>query len=200
MMVSSAARWRGIAAAAVLVGAVAVVRLHRAATAARDELAELAPDPAAVHYRYSIDPASDAEAQATDAIAALEARVQAMPSPFDDAELAELYFRRAQRDGDPADYPLAEARARRSLDALASPNPAVLTLAKLADARHDFRAAIELTHRHKGRSIGDWRGWSYDCGVKRVARSGELPSQLRDLGASLWRERAGDAEGRGASA
>jgi Tfp pilus assembly protein PilF len=144
----------GLAVGAVLVGAVAMVRLHRPATAARDELAELVPDPTALHYRYSIDAASSAEAQATDAIDALEARVQAMPSPFDDAELAELYFRRGQQDGDPADYQLAEARARRSLDALASPNPAVLTLARLADARHDFRAAIELAHRHKGRAAG----------------------------------------------
>jgi Tfp pilus assembly protein PilF len=141
----------GLVAGAVLVGAVAIVRLHRPA-AAPDELAELAPDPAAVHYHHSIAAAPDAAAQVADAIAALEARVQAMPSPFDDAELAELYFRRAQQDGDPADYQLAETRARRSLDALPSPNPAVLTLAKLADARHDFRAAIELAQRHRGRS------------------------------------------------
>jgi tetratricopeptide (TPR) repeat protein len=144
----------GLVVGAVLVGAVAVVRLHRPAPAAPDELAALGPDPAAVRYRHSIAPASDAEIQSRDAIAALEARVQAMPSPFDDAELAELYVRRAQQDGDPADYQLAEARARRSLDALPSPNPAVLTLAKLADARHDFRAAIELAHRHRGRSAG----------------------------------------------
>lgn len=152
MMVSSTARWRGIAAGAVLVGAVAVARLSHPAAGAHDELA--APEPAAVRYHYSIDAASDAAAQAGDVIAALEARVQAMPSPFDDAELAELYFRRAQQDGDPADYQLAEARARRSLDALASPNPAVLTLARLADARHDFRAAIELAHRYQGRAAG----------------------------------------------
>ncbi len=159
MMLSNASETRlavwtgaaGVVVGAVLVGAVAIVCLHRPATAARDELA---PDPAAVRYRPSIDAAEGAEAQAADAIAALEARVQAMPSPFDDAELAELYFRRAQQDGDPADYQLAEARARRSLDTLPSPNPAVLTLAKLADARHDFRAAIELAHRHKGRSAG----------------------------------------------
>lgn len=144
----------GIVLGAVVAGAVAMVRLHRATAAGRDERAALAPDPAAGRYRYSIDAASDAEARAADSIAALEARVQAMPSPFDDAELAELYFRRAQRDGDPADYQLAEARALRSLDALASPNPAVLTLARLADARHDFRAAIELAHRHKGRAAG----------------------------------------------
>jgi tetratricopeptide (TPR) repeat protein len=144
----------GIVLGAMLVGAVALVRLHRQATAPRGELAELAPDPAAVRYRYPIRVASDASTQDAEAIVALEARVQAMPSPFDDAELAELYFRRAQQDGDPADYQLAEARARRSLDALASPNPAVLTLAKLADARHDFRAAIELAHRLQRRSAG----------------------------------------------
>jgi tetratricopeptide (TPR) repeat protein len=138
----------------VLVGAVAVARLHHPAAGARDALAALAPEPAAVRYRDPVDAASDAAAQAGDTIAALEARVQAMPSPFDDAELAELYFRRAQQDGDPADYQLAEARARRSLDALASPNPAVLTLARLADARHDFRAAIELAHRYHGRAAG----------------------------------------------
>ncbi|HEX3474925.1 MAG TPA: hypothetical protein VHT91_07775 [Kofleriaceae bacterium] len=162
MMLSNASETRlavwtgaaGLVAGAVLVGAIAVVGLHRPATAARDELTELAPNPAAVHYRHAIDVASDAEAQGADAIVALEARVQAMPSPFDDAELAELYFRRAQQDGDPADYQLSEARARRSLDALASPNPAVLTLARLADARHDFRAAIELAHRYQGRAAG----------------------------------------------
>jgi len=142
------------AAGALVVGAVAATALHRPAAAARGELAALAPAPAALRYRYPLLPASDARAEAAEAIPALEARVRAMPSPFDDAALAELYFRRAQDDGDQADYQLAEARARRSLDALASPNPAVLTLAKLADARHDFRAAIELARRHTGRSAG----------------------------------------------
>ncbi|HEX3758582.1 MAG TPA: hypothetical protein VHW23_07730 [Kofleriaceae bacterium] len=146
----------GVVAGALMVGAVAMVRLHP--PAARGEVMgapiELAPDAAAVRYRSPIGLASDATTQAADTIAALEARVRSMPSPFDDAELAELYFRRGQQDGDPADYQLAEARAQRSLAALASPNPAVLTLAKLADARHDFRAAIELAHRHAGRSAG----------------------------------------------
>src|SRR5262249_46239880 len=86
------------------------------------------------------------------AIAALEARVAAQPSPFDDAELADLYLRRAQQDGDPQGYRAAEAMARRSLERLPAPNPAVLTLAKLAELRHDFREAIELAHRHRARS------------------------------------------------
>jgi tetratricopeptide (TPR) repeat protein len=143
----------GIFLGALLVGGTAAVHLRGAAT---DRAAPpgLGPQAAALRYRYAISPATDAAASAAADIAALEARAQAMPSPFDDAELAERYFRRAQQDGDPADYDLADARARRSLDRLASPNPAVLTLAKLADVRHDFRAAIDLAHRHRGRSAG----------------------------------------------
>lgn len=143
----------GIFAGAFLIGGSAAVRLHDA-SADRAAPPTLAPDSAALRYRYSTSPASDASASAAADIAALETRVQAMPSPFDDAELAERYFRRAQQDGDPADYDLADARARRSLDRLASPNAAVLTLAKLADVRHDFRTAIDLAHRHRGRSAG----------------------------------------------
>ncbi|HMG22074.1 MAG TPA: hypothetical protein VK607_12175 [Kofleriaceae bacterium] len=146
----------GIALGAIAVGAVALVRLHDrgAGFADRGELAELAPEPAALRYRYAIQASSGAAADTADTIAALEARARALPSPFDLAELADLYFRRAQADGDPADYQLADARARRSLELLPAPNPAVLTLAKLADVRHEFRAAIDLAHRHKGRSAG----------------------------------------------
>jgi Tfp pilus assembly protein PilF len=142
----------GLVVGAVLAGAVALVRPDHRADGT--EPAELAPGPAALRYRYAIRAASDADADAdadtAGAIAALEARLAAAPSPFDDAELAELYLRRAQAGGDPADYQLAEARARRSLERLPSPNAVVLTLAKLADVRHEFRAAIELAHRHKG--------------------------------------------------
>jgi tetratricopeptide (TPR) repeat protein len=144
----------GIVVGALLVGGVAQVRLHRTADHAVARLDDLSPDPGALRYRYAIDPAADVTSNTADTIAALEARARAMPSPFDHAELADLYFRRAQRDGDPADYQLAEARARRSLELLPSPNPAILTLAKLADVRHDFRAAIELAHQYKGRSAG----------------------------------------------
>jgi Tfp pilus assembly protein PilF len=135
----------GLLAGALLVGTAAAVRLHRAPAG------ELAPDPAAVHYRYPLGgPPVDTGAT----IAALEARIRAMPSPFDYAELAELYVRRAQLDGEPDAYRTAEAMARRSLELLPAPNPAVLTLAKVADARHEFRDAIDLAHRHHGRSAG----------------------------------------------
>ncbi len=147
----------GIVIGAVLVGAVATQRLrHRASTGDCREVrprGELAPEAAALRYRYAAVVTADASAEARSTITALEARVQAMPSsPFDHAELAELYFRRAQLDGDPDGYRAAEAMARRSLALLPAPNPAVLTLAKLADLRHDFRDAIALAQQHQGRS------------------------------------------------
>jgi tetratricopeptide (TPR) repeat protein len=131
-------------------GAVAVRRSdHRPAPAARPELA---PDPAAVRYRYSIANTPDGAADTAATIAALEARVEALASPFDYAELADLHLRRAQLDGDPERYKIAEAMARRSLELLPTPNPAVLTLARLAEVRHEFRDAIELARRHRARS------------------------------------------------
>lgn len=102
---------------------------------------ELAPDAATVRYRFATTSASD-DTNAT--IKALEARVQDGNSPFDLGDLAELYLRRAQRDGDPKDYAAAETMAQRSLAVLRTPNGAVLTLAKLASVRHQFREAIEL--------------------------------------------------------
>ncbi|HEU4732828.1 MAG TPA: hypothetical protein VFT22_33265, partial [Kofleriaceae bacterium] len=139
----------GIVLGALVAAAVATCRLHRRATWAGG----LASDPAAVHYRYAIQPPAIAP-DAAGAIAALEARVQEMASPFDLAELADLYLRKAQQDGDPADYKAADAMARRSLALLPDPNPAVLTLARLADARHEFREAIELARRSRARSAG----------------------------------------------
>lgn len=140
----------GIVLGAVIAAGVAWVRLRHPGDGATPAGAvELAPAPAALHYRHALRAPGEARADTTSSIAALEARVQTMASPFDHAELAELYLRRAQGDGDPADYQLAEARARRSLELLPAPNPVVLTLAKLADVRHDFRAAIELARRHK---------------------------------------------------
>ena len=101
----------------------------------------LALDLAVVRYRFADAPAPEAELSS--AIRDLEARVkEPVASPFDITDLAELYLRRAQRDGDDADYRASEAMARRSLDLLPFPNGARLTLAKLAGARHDFREAI----------------------------------------------------------
>jgi tetratricopeptide (TPR) repeat protein len=99
-------------------------------------------DMSVVRYRFVDAPAPEAEL--TSAIHDLEARIADMPSPFDMTDLAELYFRRAQRDGDQDDYARSEAMARRSLEMLSFPNGARLTLAKIAGARHEFRESIRL--------------------------------------------------------
>jgi tetratricopeptide (TPR) repeat protein len=144
----------GLVLGALVVGAVASrAQGHPQAQAQAQAGAELAPEAAVVRYRYTTKLPTDAASDAA-TITALEARVRELASPFDYAELADLYVRKAQLDGDPADYETAEAMARRSLAILPSPNPAVMTLAKLAEVRHDFREAIELARQHKARSAG----------------------------------------------
>jgi Tfp pilus assembly protein PilF len=140
-----------LALGAIALATILALRLHHHDDAPPGELA---PDPAALHYRFATTaPASD-PADLASTIRALEDRTRRQPSPFDDAELAELYLKRAQLDGDPADYQIADAMARRSLAVVAEPNPAVLTLAKLANVRHDFSAAIELARRPRKRTAG----------------------------------------------
>jgi len=140
----------GVVLGAALAGTLALCRLQQGVALA--ERSELAPDRAALRYRYSTTPSGDAAANTASTITALEARIEALASPFDYAELADLHLRRAQRDGDPEGYRIAEAMARRSLELLPSPNPAVLTLARLAEVRHEFRDAIDLARRHAARS------------------------------------------------
>jgi tetratricopeptide (TPR) repeat protein len=107
---------------------------------------DLATDPASVTYRYAVTGAREDHA---DTIAALEKRLETAASPmYDTAELADLYYQRAQLDGDPRDYAASEAMAKRSLALVRRPNGALLTLAKLANARHDFHEAIELAREH----------------------------------------------------
>ncbi len=117
--------------------------------ATRAAVTELSPDPAVVHYRFPIGKATDDRAEMASTIAALEKRVAAFDkSPFDYNELAEQYLRRAQVDGDKADYDTAERDARASLAIIRNPNGGLLTLAKVLSARHDFREAIALANEH----------------------------------------------------
>jgi Tfp pilus assembly protein PilF len=158
MMLSNAsearlARWMG--GAGVVIGAAfGAVVLYTSERRAEVAASELAPDPALVRYRHATASPFDVARETAGTIAALEARVRDMASPFDHAELADLYFRKAQLDGDPDGYRTAEAMARRSLELLPEPNAAVLTLARLAAARHEFRTAIELAQRYRARSAG----------------------------------------------
>jgi len=109
----------------------------------RDRTSELAPELAAVHYRYA--PTHDPSSQLTSIIKQLEERAATpIASPEDLGELADLYVRRARLTGDVEDYKRAEDMAHRSLTMRPSPNGALLVLAKVASARHDFRKAIEI--------------------------------------------------------
>jgi tetratricopeptide (TPR) repeat protein len=146
-----------IAAAIATVAVTTAARRPAAEPPRTPAQAALAPDPQLVRYRHAIAASGDAAAPDLDGdLAALEARVRMPPpSPMDLAGLADLYLRRARLTGDPKDHDAAEAAARRSLELLPSPNGAVLVLAELANARHDFRRAIELARRHaSGRSRG----------------------------------------------
>lgn len=130
------ADWRLVTAAA-LVGALAVLlvpvkSLRRQAT--------LYPGDAAIRYRF----ATGREAVVPNSLPALEERVKKQPGALELAELAGMYFDQGHKSGDLSWYDKAEATAKESLKKLATPNAAKLTLAKIADARHDFREAIRL--------------------------------------------------------
>jgi tetratricopeptide (TPR) repeat protein len=95
-----------------------------------------------IRYRFEARGAHAFDPLAT--IADLESRaLSSNAGPLDLAELAELYLRRAAF-GDHTDLARASEAAKRSLALLPSPNPAQLTLARVATARHEFRTAIGL--------------------------------------------------------
>ncbi len=151
-MIVSNRRRRAIVLIAIIALAVtallAAFVIHRNTTV--HERSVLAPDPVVVRYRFSTTTTVRAtSADTASTIKALEARLAQLPSPFDTAELADLYFRRAQEAGDVRDYRTAEAMARRSLELMPSPNSAVLTLAKVANSRHQFREAIQFARQAK---------------------------------------------------
>ena len=74
----------------------------------------------------------------------LERRLKEKPSPFDAAQLSELYLTRGKREGDPKDFETAEAMAKRSLELQPNANTVRVNLGKLATVKHDFRKAIAL--------------------------------------------------------
>src|SRR5262245_14867488 len=143
-----------LAAVIVVTAGVLAFKLRRGASSAPSS--EFAPDPQLVRYRFDPKLERESGSDLSAAIRGLEARAaQPGATSWDTAELAELYFRRWKLAGDRADDAAAEAMARRSLEALPSPNAAVLTLAKRAAAHHEFREALELAGRHEqGESLG----------------------------------------------
>ncbi len=79
-------------------------------------------------------------------IAALEANVSRDPTAaLDRAALASLYLKKAKAVNDPAAYGASHDMARKSLELLPHDNPgAKMTLAGIAEARHDFPEARRL--------------------------------------------------------
>lgn len=95
----------------------------------------------AVRYRH---PVSESRS-VTAAIDELSPRAATPNATIEDYnELAALYLKRAVAEGSPEDYAAAEAMAARSLAIKPHGNSATLIPAKLANARHEFRRAIEI--------------------------------------------------------
>lgn len=110
---------------------------------------KLTPSTSEVRYRFAAPAIANGRQDLQDAIAAAEGRPE---DPIELTELAGLYFARAQLDGDRRDFEATERLARRSLVLLPAPNGATIMLAKLANARHEFRDAIDLAHHYQGRN------------------------------------------------
>lgn len=135
------ARW--LALGALTAGLALLSASSRSEPATAPIVSGLAPDATVVRYKFAGGPPTS---DLTSSIDAFEARrKRGIASPLDLAELAELYVRRAQVDGDFEDYQRSEHAARTSLAILPEPSGASLTLAKLANAQHEFRTAITIT-------------------------------------------------------
>lgn len=94
-------------------------------------------------YRFPTQPSVPAQVDLKD----LEARAaRREPSAFDLAALASQYFQLGRLLGEVSWFDKAESTAKRSLALLPAPNPARLTLAKLADSRHQFADAIRIAN------------------------------------------------------
>jgi len=93
-------------------------------------------------YRFPIAAPGDLEGE----IRSLEARVSRDPSgALDRAALASLLLKKARASSDAGDFRAARDRARQSLDLLPNDNPgALMTLAGIAEAGHDFAEASRL--------------------------------------------------------
>ncbi len=111
----------------------------------------LAPNAAEVRYRFDVQ-TIDPRAELDSTIKALEARLNPTQA-LELAELADVYFRRAQLTGDNKDYDRSGELARQSLAILPAPNSAALTLAKLANAKHEFHEALKIAYEYKKRSV-----------------------------------------------
>jgi tetratricopeptide (TPR) repeat protein len=196
-----------VGSCALVVGAIAAVAATRESAHATQviERSSITPTIDQVRYRFSI--ATSAELDPLAMIPDLEARVSVHATPFDTAELADLYLRRATLSGDPADFTRAESTAKKSLALLPSPNGAPLTLARVATARHEFRTAIDLARGYLAHSSS---AGAYTILTTSYLALGELPAAAESAetqvsikpssGAYLMRALVYAAQGRDAEA
>jgi tetratricopeptide (TPR) repeat protein len=142
---------------------------------------DLAPDPAVVRYKLSTLP--DPDSDISSIIKQLEERASTpIVSAEDLGELGALYVKRAQREGDVDDYRRGEEMAKRSLAMRATRNGARMILAQTANARHDFRQAIEIARE----ALKDKpTPGAYDLLASAHLALGELPEAIEAADAAV---------------
>ncbi|MEM9088810.1 MAG: tetratricopeptide repeat protein [Cyanobacteria bacterium P01_F01_bin.53] len=108
--------------------------------------------PSAFAYPYDLSPSGKVSESLTAEIAAAQARIQRNPEDgLHLTELAGAYLKMARITGADKWYTLAEESARQSLDNLPFNNDgALLALAKVAEANHDFAEAARLAEQAAG--------------------------------------------------
>ena len=108
--------------------------------------------PSAYAYPYDLSPAGQVRESITAEISSAQAR--SLQNPTDGlplADLADAYLKMARITGSEEWYSQAEATALQSLENLPFNNDgAILTLAKLAEAEHDFAEAARLAEQASG--------------------------------------------------
>ena len=187
-------KWQGLAGAAVLaLGAWFLFNsMHHS---------PLFPGMKVARYRYRILPQPPVD----QTLAPLERRTQIpRPSALDLAELATLYYQQGHLSGDLTWYDKAEEAAKHSLQILSYPNGnAKMTLAKIADAKHEFPDAIRiatevLTQYHSPGSVAVLISSNLALGqLKEAARYADLAVDTKpEMGAYLMRALVLSAQGR----
>lgn len=165
--------WALLLGAALLVGVAAGVHLWRSGSNGRG------PGPA-YRYRFQRPPRGSVIQDLQREIAFYQERIQA--DPHDGLDLAGLggaYLRMARATGDLSWYLLAEQAARRSLANLPFHNTgSLLVLARIAEARHDFREAIRLVDQASGHVDGLAIKVSSYLGMGRVDLAAQAADRL----------------------
>lgn len=165
----------------------------------RQRSAGFFPGMKAARYRFLVGQPRVMDNQ----IPLLEKRTQRNPAPLDLTELSNFYFQQGHQSGDLSWYDKAEDVAKKSLVLLPAPNGAKLTLAKIADARHEFPEAIRLAKevlREKPTSGANMVLISSNLAMGDLAEAAKYADQavtaLPDLSAYMMRALVMAAQGR----